>query len=169
MKTSSWEATFLSNMDSDMIWDPSNSTNKLGTGWNVSDLHCADNITIKPTNTKIVTIKIFTRRGFRLADASDAIAVVSSCKHLVQGEPALVQINKLGQVDMEIFNCTNCVMKIDNDSSLGIIKNIHSDKDSFGKLNVSSLTAQLEELEPAEKKKFILENTQLNVPEEFKV
>ena len=100
-----------------------------------------------------------------MSEAGDAVAVVSSGEHLVQGGPALVRVNKLGQVVMEIFNCTNSVMRIKKDTALGVIENIHSNEGSVGELNVNDLTAQLEELEPneqkpitAEKKKYILEN-----------
>ena len=149
-------------------------SDKSATRWNVADLHCAEKITIEPTTTKIVTLNVITNRGFRVAEAGEAVAVVSSDKHVVQGGPALVRVNKLGQVVMEIFNCTNSVMKIDKNTSLGIIENIHSNEDSVGELNVNDLTAQLEEAEPnpqqpitAEKKQYILDNAQLNVPEEF--
>ena len=151
-------------------------TDKSENRWNVADLHCAEKITIEPTSTKIVTLNVITNRGFRVAEAGDAVAVVSSKEHVVQGGPALVRVKKLGQVVMEIFNCTNSMMTIEKDTALGIIENIHANEDSVGELNVNNLTAQLEELEPneqkplsAEKKKYILENAQLNVPEEFEV
>ena len=87
-------------------------------------------------------------QGFRVADAGDAIAMVSSGEHVVQGGLALVRVNKLGQVVKEIFNCTRSVTRIKKDSALGIIENKHSNEDSVGELNVNNLTAQLEEFKP---------------------
>jgi hypothetical protein len=62
-----------------------------------------------------------TRRGYRTEDACEAVAVISSGTYVVQGGPALVQINRLGQTTMEVFNCTNHQMTIEKDSLLGIV------------------------------------------------
>ena len=136
----------------------------------MANLHFAEKIAIEPTSTKIVTLN----RGFRVAEAGDGVAVVSSEEHVVQGGPAVVRVNKLGQVVIGDFQLYKQCDRIKKDSALGIIENIHSNEDSVGELNVKNLTAQLEELEPnsqkpitAEKKKYILENAQLNVLEEF--
>jgi hypothetical protein len=71
---------------------------------------------------------VITIRNFRVAEQCEAIAAISSEKYIVQGGPALVKVNRLGQTSMEIFNCTNSVMTIDKDFLLGIIKR-NSDQD----------------------------------------
>jgi hypothetical protein len=65
---------------------------------------------------------------------------------------------------MEIFNCTNHAMTIENNSILGIIEK-HKDEDQVGELQINKMIVNLEqkELTPAakiteKKKKYILDN-----------
>ncbi len=102
------------------------------------------------------------------------MAVISSPDYVVQGGPSLVQINQLGQATMEIFNCTNSVMTIEKDSFLGIIERIE-ENDTVRELNVNEMTVNIEQTAlptpskiTEEKKKYILDNAKLNVPEEFR-
>jgi hypothetical protein len=82
------------------------------------------------------------RGGFRVAEASEAMAVISSPDYVVQGGPSLVRINLLGQATMEIFNCTNSVITIEKDSFLGIIERIE-ETDRVGELN--EMTVNIEQ------------------------
>jgi hypothetical protein len=75
---------------------------------------------------------------------------------------------------MAIFNCTNSVMTIEKDSFLGIIERIE-ENNTVGELNVNEMTVNIEQTElptptkiTEEKKKYILNNAKLNVPEEFR-
>jgi hypothetical protein len=52
----------------------------------------------------MVTLNVMTRKGYRIAEACEAMAVISSGTYIIKGGPALVWINKLGQATMEIFN-----------------------------------------------------------------
>jgi hypothetical protein len=70
---------------------------------------------------------------------------------------------------MEIFNCTNHAMTIENNSILGIIEEIE-DEDQVGELQINEMNVNLEQkkLKPAakiteKKKKYILDN--VNSPE----
>ena len=126
------------------------------------------------TGNKVVTLNVITRRGYRIADVCEAVAVITSKDHVVQGGPALVRINKLGQTTMEIFNCTNHVMTIEAKAIVGIVEKL-SDDDEVGELNVNEMTVniQKQQLPPAKpliavKRQYILEHATLNVPEEFK-
>ncbi len=78
------------------------------------------------------------------------MAVINSKEHVVQGGPALVRVNQLGQTTMEIFNCTNHVMAIEANSLVGIIEKL-SDDDEVGELNVNEMTVniQKQQLPPA--------------------
>ena len=92
--------------------DPSSAelywTDKSTANWHHAKLQCSEQITINPTTNKMVTLNVLTNRGgFRVAEAGEAVAVISSPDYVVQGGPALVRINRLGQATMEIFNCTN--------------------------------------------------------------
>ncbi len=92
----------------------------------------------------MVTLNVLTnRRGFRVAEAGEAVAVISSPDYVIQGGPALVRINRLGQTTMEIFNCTNSVMTIEKDSFLGFIE-IIEENDMVGELNVNEMTVNIE-------------------------
>ena len=149
-------------------------TDKNGTNWKTAELQCPDKLTLEPTSNRVVTLNVVTRRGYRIADACDAVAVINSKEHVVQGGPALVRINRLGQTTMEIFNCTNHVMTIEANSLVGIIEKL-SDDDEVGELNVNEMTVniQKQQLPPAKpltaaKREYILEHATLNVPEEFK-
>jgi hypothetical protein len=159
--------------------DPSSSalywTDKSTANWHQAKLQCPEKITINPISNKIVTLNVLTNcGGFRVAEAGEAVAVISSPDYVVQGGPALVRINRLGQATMEIFNCTNSVMTIEKDSFLGIIERI-KENDTVRELNVNEMTVNIEQAAlptptkiTEEKKKYILDNAKLNVPEEFR-
>jgi hypothetical protein len=132
--------------------------------WNTASLQCSEQITTNPTSNKLVTLNVITESGFQIADPCKALAAISSGEHVVRGGPALVRVNRLGQTNMEIFNCTNHAMMIEKNSLLGIIEKI-KDEDQVGELQVNKMTVNLEqkELKPAdkiteEKKKSILDN-----------
>jgi hypothetical protein len=123
----------------------------------------------------MVTLNVLTNcGGFQVAEAEEAVAVISSPDYVIQGGPALVRINWLGQATMEIFNSVNSVMTIEKDSFLGIIERI-KENDKVGELNVNKMTVNIEQTAlptptkiTEEKKKYILDNAKLNVPEEFR-
>ena len=180
----------LSNLSGDLImginffhdvglaYDPGNQeiywTDKTGSNWTTANLQCPAKLTLEPTSNKMVTLNVITRKGYRIAQACDAVAVISSGTYVIQGGPALVRINKLGQATMEIFNCTNHEMTIEKDSLVGIVENLR-EEDEVGELNVNEMTVniQKQQLPPAkiltqEKRKYIAEHATLNVPEQFK-
>ncbi len=97
-------------------------TETAGANWKTAELQSPAKLTLAPTSNKVVTLNVITRRGYRIAKACEAVAVISSKKYVVQGGPALVQINRLGQTTMEIFNCTNHKMTILADSLVGIVE-----------------------------------------------
>jgi hypothetical protein len=110
----------LDPLSTELYW-----TDKSTANWHQAKLQCSEKITINPISNKIVTLNVLTnRRGFRVAEAGEAVAVISSPDYVIQGGPSLVRINQLGQATMEIFNCTNSVMTIEKDSFLGIIERI---------------------------------------------
>ena len=102
------------------------------------------------------------------------MAVINSKDHVVQGGPALVRINRLGQTTMEIFYCTNHVMTIEANALMGIIEKL-SDDDEVGELNVNEMTVniQKQQLPPAKpltavQHQYILEHATLNVLDSLK-
>ena len=132
--------------------------------WHTANLQCSESITINPTSNKWVTLNVLTESGFRIADPCEAVAAISSGEHVVRGGPALVRVNRLGQTQMEIFNCTNHAMTIEKNSILGVIEKL-KDEDQVGELQVNEMTVNLEQkdLTPAakiteKKKKYILDN-----------
>jgi hypothetical protein len=129
--------------------DPSSSelywTDKSSANWHQAKLQCSKKITINPISNKMVTLNVLTNRGgFQVAEAGEAVAVISSPDYVVQGGPALVRINRLSQATMEIFNCTNSVMTIEKDSFLGIIERFE-ENDTVGELNVNEMTVNIEQ------------------------
>ncbi len=132
--------------------------------WNTASLQCSKQITINPISNKLVTLNVIMESGFRIADPCEDVAAISSREQVVRGGPALVRINKMGQTNMEIFNCTNQVMTIKKNSLLGIIEKL-KDEDQVGELHVYKMIVNLEqrEMQPAakiteEKKKYIFDN-----------
>jgi len=132
--------------------------------WSTASLQCAEQITINPTSNKLVTLNVFSKSGYRISDPYEAVAAISSGEHVVQGGPALVRINKLGQKNMEIFNCTNHAIMIEKAFLLGLIEMLKPE-DQVGELPVNQMTVNLEqkEMKPTakimeEKKKYILYN-----------
>jgi hypothetical protein len=61
------------------------------------------------------------------------MATISSGEHVVQGGPALIQINSLGQTNMVIFHCTNHTMTINKHTILGIVEKL-TNEDQVGEL-----------------------------------
>jgi hypothetical protein len=159
--------------DAGLAYDPGNQeiflTEKTGANWKSAELKCPIKLTLEPTSNRVVTLNVITRRRYRIADACEAVAVTSSKKYVVQGGPALVGINQLGQTTMEIFNCANHEMTIEADFLLGIVERL-SEEDKVGKLYVNEMTVniQKQQLPPAkpltkEKCQYILEHATLVV------
>ncbi len=96
--------------------------------WKTAELQCPDKLTFEPTSNRVVTLNVVTRRGYQIADACEAMAVITSKDHVVQGGPALVRINRKGQTTMEIFNCTNHVMTIEANALVRIIEKLTTTK-----------------------------------------
>jgi hypothetical protein len=150
-------------------------TNKSTANWHQAKLQCSEKITINPISNIMVTLNVLMNSGgFRVAKAGEAVAVISSPDYVVQEGPALVQINRLCQATIEVFNCTNSVMTIEKDSFLGVIERI-KESDTVGELNVNEMTVNIEQMAlptptkiKEKKKKYILDNAKLNVPEEFR-
>jgi len=159
-------------------YDPSTEgiywTDSESSSWTAANLQSSEKITIQPTSNIVVTLNVISRKGYRVAEPSEAIAAISSETYVIQGGPALVKINRQGQTTMEIFNCSNNQITIEKGSVLGIIERLDDD-DEVGELNVNEMTANIEkqQLPPSkvltqEKKTYISENAKLNVPAEFK-
>jgi hypothetical protein len=91
--------------------------------------------TINPTSNKLVTLNVITEEGYKIANPCEAIAAISSGEHVVQGGPALVLIYRIGQTNMEIFNCTNHAKTIDKDTIIGVVKKL-TPEDQVGELKV---------------------------------
>ena len=73
---------------------------------------------------------------------------------------------------MKNFNCTSSVMTIEKDTKVGICENILKE-DVMKELNVNTMTVTEQESIPREeltkeKRKWINENAQLNVPGKYK-
>jgi hypothetical protein len=141
--------------------------------WNTASLQCSEQITINPTSNKLVTLNVILDSGFRIADPCEAVATISRGEHVVRGGPALVRVNRLGQTNIEIFNCTNHAMTIKKNSLLGIIEKI-KEEDRVGELRVNKMTVNLEqkEMKPAGKitegkKKYFLDNVKFTRNEEL--
>jgi hypothetical protein len=113
-----------------------------------------------------VTLYVPLEEGYRyrIALLCKAAAAITSGEHVVQGGPAFVRINKLGQTNMEIFNTTFHAMTINNHTVLGVVEKIKNE-DQVGELKVYEMTANLEqkEMKPSvqikeEKQKYILDD-----------
>jgi hypothetical protein len=78
--------------------DPSSTelywTDKSTANWHQAILQCSKKIMINPTSNKIVTLNVLTNcGGFQVAEAGEAIAVISNPDYIVQEGPSLVLIN----------------------------------------------------------------------------
>jgi hypothetical protein len=108
---------------------------------------------------------ITTRGGFRVEEAA-------SSSEYTHGGTSVCE-NQQAWSNVEIYNCTNSVMIIENNSFVGIIERLDF-KDTVGELRVNYMTVEIENknLLPCEKiteeKKFIfLDNVNPNVLEDF--
>jgi hypothetical protein len=86
---------------------------------------------------------------------------------------SLVRINRIGQTNLEIFNCTNHIITIDKNTILGVVEKLTSE-DQVGELKVNKMTVNLEqkEMKPSskiteEKRKYISNNVKFARNEEL--
>lgn len=145
--------------------------------WKSADMELNEDVTLNPISNAVVTINVITRDQARPGRACTAVATVNSNEHVITGGPALIQINKMGQAQMEIFNCNAYPLTIKRDSIIGMVEQIlPEEEDSIAQLNVEEMTATLEkkiQVHPEEKitkekEKFIREMANLNVPDEYR-
>ncbi len=133
--------------DAGLAYDPGNQdiycTDKADSNSKTAEPQCSAKLTLDPTSNNIVTLNVITRKGYIIADACEAVAIISSGTYVVQGGPALAWIYRLGQATMEIFNCTNHQMTIKKYSLLGIVEQIY-DKDEIVELNVNEMTVNIQ-------------------------
>ena len=80
----------------------------------------------------------------------------------------------MGQAQMEIFNCNAYPVTIKRDSFIGMVEQLHPE-DPITQLNVEEMFATSENkdlvlpmVKREEKRKFIREMANLNIPEEFR-
>ena len=138
--------------------------------WTNANLLSTKQIVLEPMTNKFVTMNVMNHNHFRISVPGEAVACIASDKHAIQGGPALVKINKNGQLTMEIFNCSNHQITIERDSMLGVVEKI-SEEDEIEEMNIKHLTKEIKIERPdvvhisKEQEKFILENPQLNVPQ----
>ena len=141
--------------------------------WVVASLQLNEKTMLEPMSNKMVTANVISRDGCRIGQPCDAVAAICSEEHIIKGGPALVRINRNGQALVELFNCTSQPITIDIDAEIGIVEKI-CESDQVAELNVEEMTATVEQKELSNtpisesKKKFIMENTKLTVPDEFK-
>jgi hypothetical protein len=134
-------------------------TKKAGANLKTADIQCSAKPTLEPASNRVVTLNVITRRGYRTADACEAVVVI----YVVQGGRALIWINWLGQTTMEIFHCTNHEMTIEANSLMGIMERL-SIEDKIVKLIVNVIfNIQKQQLPPARplttaKRQYILEH-----------
>jgi hypothetical protein len=60
-------------------------TDKDGAKCKTAELQCPDKLTLEPTSNRVVTLNVVTRRGYRIADVCEAVAIIASKDHVVQG------------------------------------------------------------------------------------
>ena len=106
--------------------------------WANANLVSTKQVVLEPMSNKFVTMNVMTHNNFRIGTPGEAVACIASDKHVIQGGPALVMINKNGQTTMEIFNCSNHQITIERDSMLGVAEKIHQD-DKIEEMNVNAL------------------------------
>jgi hypothetical protein len=71
-----------------------------------ANLQCPAKTTLEQTSNKMVTLNVINQRGYRPAEACEAV-VISSGIYVVQEGPALVQINWLGQATIGGYACSS--------------------------------------------------------------
>ena len=141
--------------------------------WKTANMELSENVTLKAISKQIVTVNAVIRDQARPGRACTAVATVNSNEHVITGGPALVNINRMGQAQMEIFNCNAWPITIKRDSIIGMIEQLQPEEE-IALLNVEEMSATLENKVPVittkltqEKEKFIREMANLNVPKQF--
>ena len=145
------------------------------TYWKTANMELNEDVTLNPISNAVVTINVVTRDQARPNKGSTAVATVNSLEHVISGGPALVKVNRMGQAQMEIFNCTAYPVTIKRDSIIGMVEQLLPNEE-IAQLDVEKMSATLENKIPIvpvrklteEKAKFIKEMANLNVPEEFR-
>ena len=126
--------------------------------WRTASMQINEEVTLEPLTCAMVTINALTRDSARPGAASSAIAVVNSNDYVLNGGPALIQLNQFGQAQMEIFNCTADPMTIKKDAIIGMIEKLHPEEEAnISLLNVEEMVATMESRELPEREKLSTE------------
>jgi hypothetical protein len=63
--------------------------------WSTTNLQCSEKITINLTSNKTVKLNLITQQDYRISDACEAEAALSSREHMVQERPGANPIKRL--------------------------------------------------------------------------
>ena len=146
-----------------------------GTSWYTGTMKlCAAEI-IPPLTVAQVRVSLLTEGGCLPGPETPCIANIAVVNNpVLMGGPCLVTPNNIGQAVVQIHNCSPVEIALERGDLLGYIENVLDCE--MRQLNPSYINAVAEEQMkarippplPPEKKKFIIENATLNVPEEYR-
>ena len=142
------------------------------TSWDSGTLKVQSCQVIPPLTLMAIKAKVITDDGGQLRHESDGLAQIAvENRPLLRGGPDLVRINEQGIATIMIQNSSPIEITINRDEIVGTIENPQDDE--LRQLNpdfISSLARHQPTTTPLspEKKKFILEKMNLDVPPEYR-
>jgi len=140
--------------------------------WCQGQLKVSSIQTLDPLSVTMCKLKVKTKEGFRPKENDEVmINVCHKEAPLIFGGPYLAKIDSEGQVTVPVYNCAPTERRLERNEFIGVVENANKlEKREINPRYLNAVQKQLDEKEALsdEKRKFILENLKLNVPEEFK-
>ena len=141
--------------------------------WNEGVIRVRASQILPPLTTAAVQVNVFTEENTRPGTDAECLAQVAAPEHpLLTGSPSLIKVNSLGQSIVYVQNCSTDEVKLEREEIIGMIENMHGLQ--MRQLNAQYVNTVLEQTAPEAtalgeaKKKYILDNMNIDVPEEYK-
>ena len=141
--------------------------------WGQGHLKVAAATSIPPLSVAFIRATVRTEGG-ALPEGTLCIANITSHTHpLVTGGPYLVQPDNLGQITIAVKNCSPVDLELERNDFIGQVENVQDcETREINPAYLQAIAQQQRRLRPHQKlserkRKFILENVKLQVPEQF--
>ena len=141
--------------------------------WRKGTLKCAHSIKLAPLSCTPIQVNLLTDSLCRPTQETSCVATIAAPElPLLSGGPGLIKIDKQGSACISIQNCAPYEVEITRGTDLGTFENVENcDVQQLNPQYINSVADEVQKTKPntpltPEKKKFILDNVTLNVPDE---
>jgi len=140
--------------------------------WQQGHLKVSAVCRLAPLSARLIQAKVRTEGGSAPGHSDQCLVTVGHPeKPWIMGGPYLVTPNESGYVTVPVYNCSPVESELVRNDFIGSVENVsRCDLKEINPKYLSAMTVKRKDTEPisAEKKSFILNNLNLNVPSEHK-